>query len=38
MASFFPTKYKTTLLQYVWLAADQSLRSKTRTYYKDFKL
>ena len=37
MASFFPTKNKTILLQYVWLAADQSLRSKTRTYYKKVK-
>ena len=37
MASFFRTKNKTTLLQYVWLAADQSLRSKTRTYYKKVK-
>tara|TARA_A100001015_G_C15039728_1_gene738844 strand:+ start:968 stop:2038 length:1071 start_codon:yes stop_codon:yes gene_type:complete len=37
MASFFPTKNKTILLEYVWLAGDQSLRSKTRTYYKKVK-
>ena len=33
MAEFNPIEHEVYLLQYVWLAADQSLRSKTRTYY-----
>ena len=34
MAEFNPIEHDVYLLQYVWLAADQSLRSKTRTYYQ----
>ena len=34
MANFNPIKDDVFLLQYVWMAADQSLRSKTRTYYQ----
>ena len=33
MAEFVPVKNRTFLLEYVWLAADQSTRSKCRTYY-----
>ena len=33
MAEFVPVKNRTFLLEYVWLAADQSMRSKCRTYY-----
>ena len=35
MANFNPIENEVFLLQYVWLAADQSLRSKTRTYYQN---
>ena len=33
MALFSPKNNNPVILEYIWLASDQSLRSKTKTYY-----